>query len=409
MNIILPILVALVAADPTDWPQFRGPKRDGLSADTGLLKEWPADGPKVAWQAKGIGGGFASVSIAGKKVYTLGNKKQSTFVHALDRETGNLLWSAEVGKAGGSLGSTPTVDGDRLYAVGQEGDLVCLETETGKLVWRKNFFGDFGGAYGGWHFTESPLVDGDKVVCTPGGRDSMVALNKLTGEVIWKCALPSGEAAGYSSIVVAEVGGILQYVQLLADSLVGVEAKTGKLLWRYGEPGSKFGRNTANIPTPIVRGDQVFCAAGYGRGAALLKLVPENGGIKAEEVYFSKELTNKHGGVILVGDYVYGDRDDSGRPFCADFKTGKIVPGWKGKAETQGKGSVAVTYADGRLYFRYDNGIMALVEARPDGYKESGSFKIPNSRQNSWAHPVVVGGRLYLRENDSLWAYDVKP
>jgi outer membrane protein assembly factor BamB len=400
---------ALLEAQAVDWPQFRGPKRDGVSADAGLLKEWPAEGPKVAWQAKGIGGGYASVSIAGGRIYTLGNGRGVTSVHALEAATGKLLWSAEVGKAGGSLGSTPTVDGERLYAVGQEGDFVCVETATGRVAWRKSFFTDFGGKYGGWKYTESPLVDGDHVVCTPGGRDSIVALDKKNGEVAWTCALPSGEAAGYSSIVVSEAGGIRHYVQLLADSLVGVEAKTGKLLWRYGEARGRFAGNTANIPTPIVKDDLVFCAAGYGRGAALLRLVPQDGGLKAEEVYFARELTNKHGGVILVGDHVYGDRDDRGTPFCADFKTGKIVEGWKPRPETAGKGSVSVTAADGHVYFRYESGHVALVAADPAGYREKSSFQVAKRGGQSWAHPVVSGGKLYLRENDALWCYELKP
>jgi outer membrane protein assembly factor BamB len=402
------VLLALLQAQTVDWPQFRGPRRDGVSAETGLLKSWPEGGPKVVWQAKGIGGGYSSVSISGGKIFTLGNAKGKSFVHALDLEKGALLWSAEVGKAGGDLGSTPTVDGERLYAVGQEGDLVCVETATGKVVWKKSFFDDFGGKYGGWRYTESPLVEGDRVVCTPGGRDSMVALDKKTGEVVWKCALPSGEKAGYSSIVIAEVGGIRICVQLLADSLIGVEAKTGKLLWRYGETKGKFVGNTANIPTPIVKGDLVFSAAGYGRGAGLVRLVPKDGGVQAEEVYFSRELTNKHGGVVLVGDHVYGDRDDSGNPYCAEFMTGKIVDGWKGRAQTQGQKSVSVTAADGHLYFRYENGHVALVEASPAGYKEKSSFVVSKGKGPSWAHPVVAGGRLYLREQDVLGCYDVK-
>jgi outer membrane protein assembly factor BamB len=391
-----------------DWPQFRGPKRDGLSADTKLLAQWPVGGPRLVWQAKGVGGGYASVSVAKDKVFTLGNKGPLTHLFALDRESGKVLWSAEVGRSGGNLGCTPTVDGDRLYAIGQEGDLVCVEVASGAVRWRKNFFKDFGGKYGGWKFTESPLVDGDKLVCTPGGSDAtMVALDKLTGNVIWKGVVPAGDAAGYSSIVIAQVGGIRQYVQLLADSLVGIDARTGQLLWRYGDTGRRFGNNTANIPTPIVRGDLVFCAAGYGRGAALLRLVPEAGGIQVEEIYFKRELTNKHGGVILVGDHLYGDRDDSGRPFCADFQTGDIVPGWQ-KIVTEGRGSMALTYADGHLYCRYDNGHMALVEATPAAYREKSSFKIPNAKNHSWAHPVVVGGRLYLREQDSVGCYDVR-
>jgi outer membrane protein assembly factor BamB len=403
------VLLSLLQAPPMDWPQFRGPKRDGVSTETGLLKAWPEGGPKIVWQTRGIGSGYSSIAISGGKIFTLGNSKGMSFVRALDLEKGQLLWSAEVGKQGGDLGSTPTVDGDHVYAVGQEGDLVCVEIATGKVVWRKNFFADFGGKYGGWRYTESPLVDGDRVFVTPGGRDSMVALDKKTGEVAWKCALPSGEAAGYSSIVVAEVGGIRMGVQLLADSLIGVELKSGKLLWRYGETDGKFRKNTANIPTPIVKGNLIFCAAGYDRGAGLVRLVPKDGGIQAEEIYFSKDLKNKHGGVILVGDHVYGDRNDSGNPFCAELMTGKIVEGWKARSETQGKGSVSVTSADGHVYFRYENGHVALVEATPAGYKEKSSFVVSKKGGPSWAHPVVAGGRLYLRDGDWLACHDLKP
>jgi outer membrane protein assembly factor BamB len=387
-----------------DWPQFRGPNRDDISTDKGLLKEWPKEGPPLAWKATGVGGGYSSVSVAGGKVYTLGNKGRSTHLFALDRQTGKQLWSAEVGPSGGDLGCTPTVDGDRVYAIGQLGDLVCVRAEDGTVLWRKNFRKDFGGNCGGWKYTESPLVDGDQLVCTPGGKDAtLVALDKKTGALVWKCAAPIQETtAGYSSVVVAEVGGVRQYVQLLSGGVVGVAAGDGKFLWKY----EKLGHNTANIPTPIVLGDHVFCSAGYGKGGALLRLVPTGNGVEAKEVYFKRELTNKHGGLVRVGDYVYGDHDDSGFPFCAEVKTGKVV--WRKSERGPGSGSAAVTYADGRLYFRYNNGVMALVEATPEGYKEISTFKIPNARDHSWAHPVVVGGRMYLREQDTVWCYDVK-
>jgi outer membrane protein assembly factor BamB len=207
-------------------------------------------------------------------------------------------------------------------------------------------------------------------------------------------------------MVVSEAGGVRQYVQLLANSLVGVRAKDGKLLWRYGEKRDRFGRNTANIPTPIVVGDQVFAAAGYGRGGALVELSVDNGSIKTREVYFNNQLNNKHGGVIVVGDYIFADRDDSGTPYCADLKTGKVK--WHKQQRTDGHSSAAITLAAGKLYVRYANGYVALVDADPKGYMERGSFKIPNGDNNSWNHPVVIGGKLYLREKDVLWCYDVK-
>ena len=414
----------LVATGPpgtatAEWPQFRGPNRDDHSPDKGLRKEWPKDGPPVVWKATGLGAGFSTVSVAGGRIFTMGDrdtredgkKAKACFVIALGLADGKELWSARVGAAGGNIAGprcTPTVDGDQVYALGQFGDLVCLEAATGKERWRKNLPKDFKGGCGGWNYTESPLVDGDRLVCTPGGKEhTIAAVDKTTGALVpgWKGAVPGGSEAGYSSIVISYGAGRRQYVQLLAAGVVGVDAADGTYLWRY----DKLAHNTANIPTPIVRGDFVFCCAGYGKGGALLKLVAADGGVQAREVYYNKELRNKHGGVVLVGDYLYGDRDDSGNPFCADVNDGKVATGWQARPRKQGGGSVAVTYADGRLYFRYDNGWVALVEADPSGYRETGAFKIPNSTHQSWPHPVVVGGRLYLRERDTLWCYDVTP
>jgi outer membrane protein assembly factor BamB len=391
------------AGGADDWPQFRGPKRDGLSVETGLLKTWPKGGPPLAWQAKGLGGGYSSLSVAGDRIYTLGNKGKTSQLIALERDGGKVLWTADVGPEGGSLGCTPTVDGDRIYALGQAGDLVCIDA-TGKRLWHHNLMKEFGGVCGDWRYCESPLVDGDRVIVTPGGKNAtMVALDKKSGETLWKCAIPAKHTeAGYSSVVVANVGGVKQYVQLINGGLVGV-AEDGRFLWKY----EKLGPNTANIPTPIVLGDQVFSSAGYGKGAALLKLEADGKDVTAREVYFKRELTNKHGGVIQVGDHVYGDTDDQGRPFCAEIKTGKVL--WKrGDRQGSGGGSAAVTYADGRLYFHYDDGTVSLVKASPERYEEVGSFHVPKTSGPCWAHPVVCGGRLYLREGDLLFCYDVR-
>jgi len=233
----------------------------------------------------------------------------------------------------------------------------------------------------------------------------MVALNKLTGEVIWKGAVSGGDAAGYSSIVISEAAGIRQYVQLMANGLVGFAAADGKLLWRYGDKNDRFAGNTANIPTPIVHGDYIFATAGYGRGGGLIKLVGTAEGIKVEEVYFKHDLRNRHGGVVLVGDYIYGDLDHNGVPWCAEWKTGTIR--WKKDKRTDAQGSAAVTYADGRLYFQYQNGIVSLVDAAPEAYREISTFKIPEPKRECWSHPVVVGGKLYLRSQDNLWCYDI--
>jgi outer membrane protein assembly factor BamB len=404
------LIVAAAEPKEANWPQFRGPHRDGLSTETGLLKDWPSDGPPLVWKATGLGAGFSSVSLKDGRIFTMGDKGDSSYVSAVDAKDGKVVWSTKVGKSGGNYSGTrctPTIDGDRVYALGQFGDLVCLDCATGKEHWRHNLPKDFKGGSGNWNYCESVLVDGDNVICTPGGpQATLLALNKTNGEVVWKCPIPGGEAAGYASMVVSEAGGVRQYVQLLSNSLVGVRASDGKLLWRYGEAGNRFGGNTANVPNPIADGNLVFASAGYGRGGGLIELTKSGDHFEVKEVYFHHELNNRHGGLVYIGPNLYADRDHGGRLFCADFKTGKVK--WHNGEHTQGSGSAAITYADGHLYVRYDNGYVALVDADPKGYKEHGCFKIPNSDNNSWNHPVIAGGRLYLREKDVLWCYDVK-
>jgi outer membrane protein assembly factor BamB len=396
-----------------EWPQWRGPKRDGVSQETGLLKEWPESGPPLAWQTKGLGQGTSSIAIASGRIFTLGTRGNNEVALALDQDSGKELWATAIGPARTRFShaepkSTPTIDGNLVFAVGMNGSIVCLESATGKLIWRKEYESDFGGQMmSGWGYSESPLVDGDRVVCTPGGdQAALVALNKKTGQVIWKAVVAQSGGAGYSSIVIAEVGGIRQYITLLGPSagVVGVTAKDGRFLWRY----NRVANGTANIPTPIVRGDLVFCSTGYGAGAALLKLVPSGGGIKVEEEYFisGDKFQNHHGGMVLVGDHVYaGSGHNNGFPTCIELRTGKIV--W-GKQRGPGSESAAVVCADGSLYFRYQNAVMALIEANPAGYKVRGSFRIPNGATPSWSHPVVAGGRLYLRDQDRLLCYVVK-
>jgi outer membrane protein assembly factor BamB len=409
-----PVFIAMVVAiawadDPkaADWPQWRGVNRDDISPDKGLLKEWPKDGPPLAWKATGIGDGYSGVSVVGDRVFTMGDLGKDSHVIALGRAKGEKLWSAKVSALGNvdHPGSrcTPTVDGDFVYALDQNGVLVCLKIADGSEVWRKSLPNDFKGKTARYSYTESPLIDGDKLICTPGGSNAIVALDKKNGELIWKSDLSA--ATGYSSVVISTAAGVRQYVQLTADCVVGVDAKDGKVLWKY----DKLAQRMPVIPTPLVLGDQVFCAAGYGKGGSLLTLSESDGKFKAKEEYFKSGLTNKHGGIVQVGDYLYGDRDDTGKPWCVEWKTGKMKDDWlKDAGDKKGRGSASLTFADGNLYIRYDNGYVALVPADPDNYKEKGVFKIPNSDRQSWAHPVVVGGKLYLREKDTLWVYDVK-
>jgi outer membrane protein assembly factor BamB len=404
------------AALAADWPGWRGPNRDAQSTETGLLQEWPAGGPRLVFRAQGIGSGLSSVAVVGDRIYTMGDKAGSQQVFALNRADGKLLWSAKIGPAwddeyAGPRG-TPTVDGDLVYAIGTEGDLVCLEAATGKERWRKSLPRDFGGSMSTmWKFSESPLVDGDRLLFTPGASDAaLVAVDKRTGETVWKAAVPylgpqGKDGAAYSSIVISNGAGVKQYVQLLGRGLVGIRASDGKFLWGY----NRVANNVANIPTPLVRGNHVFASTGYQTGAALLELVPQGGGVAAREVYFlpSSTFQNHHGGLVLVGNHIYaGHGHNKGFPISLDFMTGKVA--WGGDIRNGGTGSAAVMYADNRIYYRYQNGVVLLVEATPTGYREKGSFTIPEVSNPSWPHLVVADGKLYVREQDSLYVYDVR-
>ena len=389
-----------------DWPQWRGPNRDGISTETGLLKSWPAGGPQLAWKATGLGRGYSSVSIVGNRIFTVGDADDSSAVVALDLAGGKILWSAKLGKTGGGDGypgprSTPTVDGDLVFALGQFGDLVCFESGSGKERWRKNLAIYFSGRMmSGWGYSESPLVDGDKMVCTPGGANgTVVALNKNTGAVVWQ-AKEMKDAAAYSSVIKADIGGVPQYIQLTDSSVAGVAANDGRLLWR----GTRRGQ-VAVVPTPIFYDNQIFVTSGYGVGCNLFKVTPAGGKFSVEEVYHNRDMVNHHGGVVRVGEHLYGYSDGKGW-VCQEFKTGRIV--WAEK-DKLGKGSLVA--ADGHLYLRSESGKgnVVLIEASPKGYKETGRFPQPDrSQANSWAHPVVAGGKLYLRDQDVLLCYDVK-
>ncbi len=405
------------AATGSTWPQFRGPNRDGRSADTNLLKQWDADGPALAWKVSGLGTGYSSLSISGDRLFTMGDLEGSQYVLALSATDGKQLWKAKVGPIWQDRypgpRATPTVDGALIYSLGTEGDLVCLEAATGAEKWRKNLVRDFGGLMmSDWKFAESPLVDGDRVVVTPGGPDAaMVALNKTTGATIWKAKVPTiGEigrdGAGYSSVVVSNGAGVKQYVQLLGRGVVGIRASDGEYLWGY----NKVANRVANIPTPVVQGDFVFAASGYQTGSALLKLAPAAGGkVTATEVYVldGKTFQNHHGGFVLVDGHLYGGHGHrAGLPVCVELTTGTLK--WGGELRNDGRGSAAIAYADGHVYYRYENGLVILVEATPTGYKEKGKLQVETSDLLSWSYPVIVGGKMYLRDKDTLYVYDLR-
>ncbi len=415
-------LISLMPLAANDWPQWRGPDRTDVSKETGLLPSWPAKGPALLWTINTIGLGYSAPAVVGDRLYILGTRGANETVFALDTKTGKEVWATEVGPIfqwkgnvwGNGPRSTPTVDGERIYALGAQGDLVCLETNSGKKVWSHNLFKEFHGALMdnngkpvvGWGYCEGPLVDGNQVVVTPGGEDGLLlALDKKTGQVIWRSKEVKGKAP-YSSMIVAEVGGVRQYIQLFDKGAVGVAAKDGKLLWHYAKANDDL-----VIRTPIFHNNYVFITYSFGSGSDLFQIIPAAGTFKTEKVYSTKNMKNETGGVVLVGEHLYGYSDRTGW-VCMEFakKKGAII--WEEKRKL-GKGSL--TCADGRLYcYTEDNGTVALLEAQPTKFKEDGRFKIPReSTQHAsagkiWTHPVVANGRLYLRDQELLYCYDVK-
>jgi outer membrane protein assembly factor BamB len=408
-------LATLVQAK--DWPQWRGPDRTGISTETGIIKSWESAAPKLLWNVEGSGRGFSSVSIVGGILYTTGNfegDKKGQGVSAFSIKDGKLLWQTPVtdfvpehGYQGAR--SAPTVDRDRLYVTTSNGVIACLSTK-GELLWSKDFKKEWNGKMmSGWGFSESPLVDGDRVVCTPGADDAfMVSLDKKTGTTKWKTKIGDvgkngKDGAGYGSIVISNGGGVKQYVQMTGRGVIGVRANDGRFMWNYNEVAN----STANIPTPIVDGDHIFCSTGYGTGSALLKLVKKDSGVIAEEVYFlkPKTLQNHHGGMVLVDGHIYcGHKHNGGDPICVEMKTGEVK--W-GPEKGPGHGSACLTYVDGHLIYRYQSGHVALVKATPKGYEPKGSFMPVHQEAESWSHPVVSDGKLYLREQNRIMCYEL--
>ena len=398
-----------LGAEAADWPQWRGANRDGKCTETGLLKTWPKGGPKLLWQVRGIGEGYSGPAIVGNVLYMMGDKGGKATVFALDVSAGGKgkqIWASPIAPAkykGHFPGTrcTPTTDGERLYGLSAGGTLACLSRTTGKVIWSLDYVKDFGGIQPRWAFAESVLVDGDRLLCTPGGpKGAIVALDKASGKTVWAAKI--GDKASYSSIVKAEICGVTQYVAFTAASVVAVAADGGKLLWRYTEPAHHADWGDVNVMTPIVSGATVFASSDYKTGAGLARIVKTADGLAAKQVYFTKEMNNHHGGLVLVGKALYGCNNPKFLT-CLDHATGKVL--WK----SDQSGKCSVLYADGMLYCRDETGPITLVKATPDSYQLAGRFDQPRrSKMKAWPHPVIADGKLYIRDQDILLCYDVR-
>jgi len=395
------VLQTTAASSAFDWPQWQGPDRTGVSKETGLLPEWPAAGPPLVWSISGLGAGYGSLAIKNDRIYVQALSASGSVVSSLNRADGKTVWTTLIGRGlqdsrGPGPRGTPTLDGDRLYVLTENGDLACLTASNGSRLWQRNILADFRGRQISWLISESPLIDGNNVIVTPGGpRAGIVALDKMSGKTVWASQELSDEA-GYASPIAGDVQGVRVIMTLTASAGVGVRASDGRLMWRH----ESVANGTANVATPIFFDNKVFYSSDYGTGGALLGLTAQAGEVKAQQIYFTREMQNHHGGVVLVDGYLYGFHNSI--LTCLEFATGKMM--WRDRSV--GKGTVV--YADGKLYLQSENNVVGLAEASPAGYKEKGRFRTLDQGLPSWAHPVVSGGRLYIRDQGTLSVYNIK-
>lgn len=401
-------LATAATASAIDWTQWRGPKGDGISPEKGLLQDWPKEGPRLVWAAKGFGLGHATVVTSGKTIVSAGDKDGQSRVVAVSATDGKQLWTAPLGKAGApgwggfeGTRSTPTIDPETrmVFAVGQYGEIVALKLDDGKEIWRKSLVSDFSGPLPEWGYSQSPILDGSKVIFTPGGAaGAVIALEASSGKEVWRSA-DFKDAAHYAPVVIATIDGVKQYIQLTEKSLASLDPASGKVLWRTDRPGK-----VAVIPTPVVFGNLVYTTSGYGVGCSCFEIKKDGDKWNVKELYANKTLDNHHGGVIRLGPNVFGHADSKGWT-CQDIATGKAL--WQDKSFRKG----SICYADNRFIIRGEEGAgsVALIEASVDGYKEHGRFDPPHRSEvkNTWAHPVVSEGKLYIRDQDTLLCFDI--
>lgn len=404
LSVLVPLLcIAFSRSAPAghDWPQWRGPDRTGVSSETGLLKSWPGGGPRLIWEIEGLGEGDSSPVTSGRSLLILGTRGNDSFLFCRDRATGDPLWERKLGRKRVNINnpgpsSTPVVDGDRVYALSGLGALICARLIDGELLWQLDLLRDLHGEENGWGFTESPLVEGGKLILSPGGREgTIVALDKTTGETLWR-SRGMKERGSYASAIAADVGQLRVVIHFTRAAGVGVDAANGNLLWRYAAPANR----TANASTPIFHDNSVFYSSDYGTGAGLLQLSPVDRRILTREAWFTRHMRNHFGGVVLIDGYLYGS---SGSVLtCMDFDTGNPV--WQDRSI----GKASLTAADARLYLISEKGEVALVEATPDRYELHGSFNLENVTSAIRTAPIVSDGRMFVRNGSRLGSYDVR-
>ncbi len=393
------ILTAAFASRAADWPTFLGPNRDGLSPDTGLLKQWPADGPSLLWKNEGVGPGWSSVAVVDGCVYTTGNESGNQMLVCLDDKTGKVRWRAVQGPASShnkypGARATPTVDEGRIYLTGGDGRLTCQNAKDGKIIWSKDLRGDFGGKVGAWQYAESVTVLGKLAIVTPGGEHPVVALDKFTGTQVWASDKPA--TAGYASLLPVTLNGSTVLINGTQSGLLAIDAKTGKEIYRNAFAAN----NVANAPTPAYSDGHLFWAVGYRKGGICLKVANSGGSWNFSDAWTTGDFACHPGNYVVVNGRAYGK--GKGGLVCADLKTGETL--W-----TERGGAGQVTWADGLLYsFADQGGRLTLIDpSAPEGGRVKGSIQVAGSG-NSWSHPVVVNGRLYVRYDTNVYCFDVK-
>lgn len=394
-------------AASADWPRFHGLQGEGnmFLDEKGLLKTWPDGGPKLLWEADGLGNGYASVTLSGDLLFTAGDAGGRAIVQARKISDGSLVWKRDGGEDWKGqyehVRSTPVIDGDRVYYLAPMGDLTCMNIKDGKIIWQRNILKDFEGGLATWAMAESPLIEGKTLYCVPGGKKGMIAgLDKMTGKTTW-VSEPASEKVSYSSLVPLTVSGLKMFLTFSEKEFLAYDANSGKRLFSYP-------RHTAwgvNATDAIYHDGTLFITSGYGMESEMLKLTVKGKTASVEKVWSSRELDNQHGGVVRVGDYIYGacQNHNGGGWVCLNWKTG--AKQWADR--TIQRGSVA--YADGLLFLYGERNQMGLAAADPKACNVTGNFRVPNGGDgNSWAHPVIRGGVMYLRHANKLFAYEVK-